>query len=109
MIHRDFISFMRDCVLPHRAKHIGDIRLDGELSGGKRKAFGYFSYKGRDWKVDEDTHYEPLELAYKAFESDEDPFVESTTTTGKGRCLSLTGEIRELQQSRAKHLYIYSA
>jgi len=96
-------------VLPHRGKHTGDIRLDGELTGGKRKAFGYFSYKGRDWKVDEDTHYKPLELAYEALKSGEDPFVESTTSTGKGRCLSLTGKLRELQGSTAKHLYIYSA
>jgi len=109
MIHRDFVGFMQDCVLPHREKHTADIRLDGELTGGKRKAFGHFSYKGSDWKVDEDTHYEPLELAYEAFKSGEDPFVVSATSAGKGRCLLLTGKVRERQKSTAKYLYIYSA
>jgi hypothetical protein len=109
IIHKSFISFMEDCVLPRHRDHSNDIRLDGEQTGGKRKAFGYFSYNGRDWKVDEDTHYRPLELAYNAFKTGQDPFVDNTTTTGKARCLVLVPEIRELQRSRAKHLYIYQA
>ena len=107
--HKDFVSFMEDCVLPRHLKHTNDIRLDGERNGGKRKAFGYFLYDGRRWKVDEDTHYEPLELAYKAFKSGQDPFTESATASGKGSCLSLTGNLRKLLPSRAKHLYVYLA
>ena len=110
IIHGSFMAFMEDCVLPRHREHSNDIRLDGEVTGGKRKAFGYFSHGGRDWKVDEDTHYGPLELAYNALKTgQEDPFVYSATTTGKGRCLVLTPEVRELQRSRAKHLYIYQA
>jgi hypothetical protein len=108
MVYEDFVSFMRSCVLPHQAQHPNDIRLDGEQTGGKRKAFGYFRYSGREWKVDEDTRYEPLMLAYSAADSGEDPFVESDTTTGKGQCLSLIGKLRARQKSGPKHMYIYS-
>lgn len=108
MIYDDFGAFMRLKVIPRNQEHPNHIRLDGERTGGKRRAFGFFRYKGREWKVDEDTHYKPLNLAYSAFEKGDDPFVESETTTGKGHCLSLPGHLRNLQQSRAKYLYIYS-
>ncbi|UWZ83131.1 hypothetical protein [Occallatibacter riparius] len=108
MVYEDFGAFMRLAVIPRQQEHPNDIRLDGERTGGKRKAFGFFRYNGREWKVDEDTHYLPLELAYSAFVKGDDPFVESETSTGKGRCLSLAAELRKRQQSRAKYLYIYS-
>jgi len=42
------------------------MRLDGELSGGNRTVVGVFRGDGRDWKVHEDSHYEPLLIAYEA-------------------------------------------
>jgi hypothetical protein len=109
MVHSDFISFMQSRVLPLYKEHPNYIRLDGETVGGKRKAFGYFRHKGRDWKVDEDTRFEPLVLAYEAAKLGADPFVESETRTGKATCLSLSGNIKARQKSRAKHMYIYSS
>ena len=108
MLYKDFVSFMNDCVLPHRQKHLNDIRLDGERTGGKRKAFAHFVHNGREWKVDEDTHYEPLEIALSVAEAGQDPFVESNTATGKTQCLSLKSELRKRQSTAFKHLYIYS-
>jgi len=107
MVYMDFGSFMRECVLPSK-KHPDDIRLDGELTGGKRRAFGYFRHNEREWKVDEDTRYLPLLLALEAFERDEDPFVESVTSSGKGTCLSLNAQLAKRQKSRHKYLYIYA-
>ena len=109
-ICEDFKSFMRDCVTPNRDR--SGIRLDGETKGSSRKVFGYFRYKKQTWKVHEDTHYVPLDLAISAFDSGEDPFVESVTATGKGIRLALSNKLRELQrerqQSRYEYLYIYS-
>jgi hypothetical protein len=108
MVYEDFVSFMRSCVLPHQKEHPNDIRLDGDRTGGKRKAFGFFRHHGHEWKVDEDTHYEPLLLALSVAEDGGDPFVESDTVSGKGRCLSLAGELAARQQTGHKYLYIYS-
>ncbi len=108
MTYEDFPTFIRSSVLPRQKEKPNDIRLDGELTGGKRRSFGYFCYKGRVWKVDEDTRYEPLLLAFSAAEIGEDPFVVSDTASGKGQCLHLREELRKRQRSRSKHMYIYS-
>jgi hypothetical protein len=108
MVYEDFVSFMRCSVLPHQKEHPKDIRLDGELTGRNRKVFVYFRHNGHVWKVHEDTHYEPLMLALSAAQVGEDPFVESDTAKGKGRCLVLTGELAAHQQTGHKYLYIYS-
>jgi hypothetical protein len=74
--------------------------------------FGYFRYNKQTWKVHEDTHYIPLDIAYEDRNSGEVPFVELPTATGKGLRLALSGKLREVQQerqqSRYEYLYIYS-
>ena len=54
-----------------------------------------------------DTRYKPLMLAYEATINDgSDPFVEDKTEQG-GLSLILRPELRELQNSSYKYLYIY--
>jgi len=108
-VHEDFLSFMKNCVLPRKKEHPNDIRLDGELPGSKgtQVAFGYFRHRGSKWKVDMDTRYEPLMLAYSVAVADKDPFVEETTHGG-GRKLILTHELFAQMKSRFRYMYIYS-
>jgi hypothetical protein len=58
--------FVEDVVLPRRQRAPADRRLDGWPSGGNFKIAGIFDYEGRRWKVHEDSHYEPLLIAYEA-------------------------------------------
>jgi hypothetical protein len=82
-------------------------RLDEQPSGGNRTIFGCFQHDERTWKVHSDTHYKPLMLAYEATINDgSDPFVEHKTKGGR-LSLILRPELRELQNSSYKHLYIY--
>jgi hypothetical protein len=108
-VHEDFLSIMENCVLPRKKKHPNDMRLDGELSGSKgtQVAFGFFRHRGRKWKVDMDTRYEPLMLAYSDAVTGKDPFVEETTNGG-GKKLILTHELFAQMKSRFRYLYIYS-
>jgi hypothetical protein len=105
-VYEDFSTFMRAVVLPRRATRPADIRLDGARTGGSRGVAGRFRHHGRMWVVHEDTHYEPLALAYGAAQAGSDPFVEEDTA--RGRCLALVPELRARQQSPHKYLYIYS-
>jgi hypothetical protein len=100
----NFLSFMRAEVLPRRAAKPDHIRLDGATTGGSRDVAGRFRHHGLVWVVHEDTHYEPLMIAYAAAEAGADPFVEEDTE--RGRCLTLTAELRARQQSPHKYLYI---
>lgn len=106
MLHDDFISFVRSAVLPHKAAHPGDKRLDGQQTGGSLNVFGRFRHNKRVWIVHEDTHYEPLMIAYEAAQQGGQPFVEEGRK--RGLRLSLTGELRTRQKSRYRYLYIYS-
>lgn len=106
MVHDDFGSFMRAEVLPRQTANPEHIRLDGATTGSSRDVVGRFRHNSLDWVVHADTHYEPLMIAYSAAENGEDPFVEEDTP--KGRCLSLTPELRARQRSPHKYLYIYS-
>ncbi|HEY2783936.1 MAG TPA: hypothetical protein VGJ05_03090 [Fimbriiglobus sp.] len=105
-VHDDFPAFMQAVVLPRRAASPTDIRLDGATAGGSRGVAGRFRHHDRVWVVHEDTHYEPLALAYAAAQAGANPFVEEATA--RGRCLSLTPELRARQRSPHKYLYIYS-
>jgi hypothetical protein len=106
MVHDDFVSFMRAEVLPRREANPDHIRLDGASSGGTRDVAGRFRHNGLAWVVHADTHYEPLLIALTAAEAGKDPFVEEDTE--RGRCLSLTPELRTRQRSPHKYLYIYT-
>jgi hypothetical protein len=102
---QDFRSFMQIVVLPSKAAQPTAIRLDGARTGGNRTVAGTFRHHGTLWKVHADTHYEPLEIAYKAALEGQDPFVEGRTSSGK--CLALRADLRASQRSRPKYLYIY--
>ena len=69
---------------------------------------GVFHGDGREWKVHEDSHYEPLLVAYEAVKAgDPWPFVE--TPTKAVTALDLKPELRQrLSDNRHKYLYIYS-
>lgn len=105
-MYDDFLSFMRAEVLPRRTANPDHIRLDGATTGGSREVAGRFRYHDLAWVVHADTHYEPLMLAYHIAEAGADPFVEEDTA--RGRCLSLTPQLRAQQGSPHKYLYIYS-
>lgn len=105
MTHPDFVAFVEAVALPSKAAQPNAIRFDGALTGGNFDVVGTFRHHGKEWKVHADTHYRPLELAYAAAQSKQDPFVE--TPTKRGVCLVLTQQLRGQQKSRAKYLYIY--
>jgi len=106
MIHMNFESFMKAEIARRNPE---DLRLDGQLSGGNREVAGQFQYCNKVWKVDADSHYEPLMLAYEAIKNDPScqPFVEEPTLKGKGNSLVLNENLRKRMPSNFKHLYIY--
>jgi hypothetical protein len=106
--HPSYISFVEDVVLPRRARNPRHIRLDGESVGGNRTVAGVFRGRDAEWKVHEDSHYEPLLIAYEAAKAgDPWPFVEAPTKSGTA--LDLKPELRQrMSDDRHKHIYIYS-
>jgi hypothetical protein len=101
----DFVSFVREVVLSARAAAPNDIRLDGQRTGGNRDSVGKFAHQGKLWTVHADSHYAPLDIAYQAALSGRDPFIEQATQNGT--CLVLVDELRAMQKTTPKHLYIY--
>jgi hypothetical protein len=103
------MRFVEEVVLPRRAAHAADRRLDGWTSGGNFAVAGVFEYAGRQWKVHEDSHYEPILIAYTAMRGgDEVPFVEEPTK--RGISLNLKPELRtKLTTPKFKYMYIYEA
>lgn len=108
MTHPSYISFVENVVLPRRSKNPAHVRLDGQTTGGNRTTAGAFRGDGREWRVHEDSHYEPLLAAYEALKAgDPWPFVEAPTKTGTS--LDLKPDLRQrLFERRHKYLYIYS-
>jgi hypothetical protein len=101
---RSLMSSVKDL----ERKHPTWIRLDGQTEGSSQRAFACFRHQGKLWKVDEDTRFEPLNLAYDAEEAGLDPFVPRPTSRSKSRtCLELKDDIRSRQKSKPKYLYIY--
>jgi hypothetical protein len=108
--YESFADFVRAVVLPLQKQNPDWIRLDGQRSGGSQNAAGYFHHNGRRWKVDEDTRFGPLLLAYHHFEkTGEDAFQESRTKRRRSLVLieSLFEEHKRAQQ-RFKYMYIYA-
>ena len=104
-----FVAFMRESVIPRHLGAPNDIRLDGRppRSNGSRTAFAHFQHNGSSWKVDEDTHYHPLLIAYSAALGGTDPFVEAVTQRAKTARLSLKPELKAIQGSGDEYIYIY--
>src|SRR5687768_1528011 len=107
MVHESYERFVEAIVLPRRDANPSHRRLDGWASGGNLAVAGHFRYDGRKWKVHEDSHYEPLLIAYDAFKAgDTSPFVEEPTK--RGAALNLRPELRtRMSAPRFKYIYIY--
>ncbi|KEQ28286.1 hypothetical protein N180_01235 [Pedobacter antarcticus 4BY] len=99
---KDFQQFYIQEVEPLLNKEPKYIRLDGGTTGSSRKVFGHFSYLGRRWKVDEDTHIEKLKIAYERSLKDVAPFHISRTKGGENYCLVL-----DEKSTVKKMMYIY--
>ena len=108
MVHASYTDFVEAVVLPRRAKNPTDRRFDGALAGGNWSVAGVFQHHGREWKVHEDSHYEPLLAAYETFHHGiPSPFVEEPTKTLSS--LNLRTELRaKLSERKHKYIYIYS-
>lgn len=108
-----FIDFMEDMVIPAELKNPDHIRLDGKpkSSKGNTSPFGAFKHWDRTWKVNKDTYYLPLRLAYNAAIEGIDPFVEGDTNRGGNPKLELIPEVnkpqREQQQNDISYLNVY--
>jgi hypothetical protein len=107
MTFNSYASFVEAVVLPRRKQNPAHRRLDGWTSGGNFAVAGIFRHDGREWKVHEDSHYEPLLLAYEALMKGEpEPFIEAPTK--RGTCLDLKPELRAQISGRHKYFYVYS-
>ncbi len=106
MVHPDFGTFYRSIVLPNQAKNPGQKRLDGKQTGGSRDSAGQFLYQNKAWTVHMDSNFEPLRIAYDAFEQGIDPF--RFQDTARGIALALVPDLKSKQSGRHKYLYIYS-
>jgi hypothetical protein len=104
--HQNFLEFVKKEVIPAKKANPDHKRLDRQTSGGNRRVVGHFQHEERLWKVHSDTYYEPLMLAYKAAIDGIEPFVEDATQKGSAS-LRLKPEIKRLQTTKYKHLYIY--
>lgn len=107
-IYNSFERLMETEILPKRNSNPEDMRLDGLSSGGNREVAGRFRYDNKVWKVNADSHYEPLILAYEAIKKDPScrPFVEEPTSKGSSLVL-IEGLRKRMTSDRFKHLYIY--
>lgn len=108
MIHSSFRAFYEAVVQPLRKENPNHRRLDGWESGGNFEIAGRFFYADRVWVVHADTHYDPLELAYRAITGSppRDPFVMAPRKTGLR--LDLADDLQRSRGTRHRHLYIYS-
>ncbi len=108
MIYPSFEAFYAAVIQPLRAANPDHRRLDGQLSGGNFDVVGRFRYQGREWKVHADTHYEPLDIAFRALTGSppRDPFLCAPTKTGLR--LDLAVDLQRRRGTRHRHLYVYS-
>ena len=100
--YENFIDFFRQ-----KIAHITTKRIDGNETRGNRKSAGTFLYNDKIWQVNQDSHIEELTKAFNTFIRNQDPFSESNTRKNKGTCLVLNPNLIEIQNSKAKHIYIY--
>ena len=103
---------MTEYVLPLKAANGEKERLDGEIGPGTRAAAAYFEHQGRKWKVDADTHYAPLQIAYGyLLDTGNDPFIERSTKVNHRKLVlngKLSSELKQKYKARGTYLYIYA-
>ena len=106
-VFSSFAGFMDAVVLPRRAAHPDNLRLDGQRSGSNKDVIGRFRYAGSIWRVHGDSHYEPLLLAYDAAtQEDRSPFV-TQATAGGSQSLTLRDDLQRRRNRQHKDMYIY--
>lgn len=101
--HNDFENLMVNNIIPFHALHGNWKRLDGQNSGGNRKVFACFIFKGKRWKIHSDTHFDELINAYNDIINENDPFIIVSTRNGNNQCIELRNDLAK----RPKHIYIY--
>ncbi len=105
----DFAAFMESAAMPKFLNDTSQIRLDGQQSVGNRRVFGKFRHAGSVWKVHDDSHFEPLFLAYYNFKFTSNgrtsTFVKEETDSTS--CLELNCTLTALRESSVKQMYIY--
>jgi hypothetical protein len=103
-----FEAFTEAVVLPGRTANPRHRRLDGQEGVSNREVAGAFEHLGRTWRVDADTHYAPLLLAYDEVRAGRDPFV--VRPTGGGRVkLVLNDNVHARLGTRFQYFYAYAA
>jgi hypothetical protein len=102
----DFVRLIRSAVIPLRDANPTWTRLDGRASGGSRNTFAKFEYLGKGWAIHEDTHFEPLMLAYESAVTGVDPFI--IADTDRGQRLELNPDLASQRAGLPRYLYIYN-
>lgn len=111
-IHESFVAFAEAEVLPRLLQDPVPTRLDGSTERkGNRAVVGLFRHEGQVWRVNADSHLEPLLLAYYSakFRTGAVTFVRAKTGAAGAR-LDLAPELDRLRPNRrgnARHLYLY--
>ena len=112
LVFDSFSDFMTEYVLPRKAERGDKERLDGKTGPGTRVAAAYFEHQGRRWKVDADTRYKPLQVAYDYFlETGNDPFIEHSTKVNHRKLVLneiLSNDLKQKYKTRGTYLYIYA-
>lgn len=108
----DFESFAH-AASAHQNANPTWIRLNGKPTTGDQDAWAFFWHIERKWKVDADTSFLPVLLAFEHFASTgEDPF--TVQSTDKRDCLEVVDQVRQALIATdeayltSKYLYIYS-
>ncbi|NHA07709.1 hypothetical protein G7092_28170 [Mucilaginibacter sp. HC2] len=99
---KSYSEFYENAVIPYKKANVEHQRLNGQLTGGSIRVFAYFTYKGIVWKVDDDTSIDKLDIAYKEYQTGDDPFVIKPTQKNKKDCLVIKS-----QPAKPKHFYVY--
>lgn len=99
----NFKSFYEELVKPLKKANPEWLRLDGRIEKGNRTIYAYFQYQQIVWKVDADTHFEKLKLAFDKLQKEEEPFEIKSTQKNKGKCLTIKGE-----PTYNKKFYVYA-
>ena len=110
--YADFNSFAI-AVRSHSQSHPDWIRLNGQTSGGDQNAWAEFWHLDRRWKVDADTQFSPILVAYEHWLSTgENPF--QIEESPKRYCLAVIASVRDLlvqldvKYDKNKYFYAYS-
>ena len=98
---------MRQLVLPMHAVNPSHRRLDSPRTEGNWDVLCRFRCKGAVWKVHMDSHFEPLLLAYYAWQFRLGDDVFAVAEMDSGVRLDIVPEISAIRPTEHRYLYIY--